>query len=236
MNKAEAIDHVDSQLARVVEMARGPLRSRWAGKMDEVRMLANRCLKLKAALGDLPDGALPLDIEDSMVEIDLDFATRDGKRSGTVMVVVACVFLVLALITWVLRDTIGWGDWLAGNSDVYKYVFMGALGALVFFFTEGAFASPVQGQSGRQTTTRGSITRVALAVILPVVIVVVLLGVPSGASDPAASGASDPAQTGSPFNPDWIAGMCFGIGYSSKLTALLLEKIVEKGSKMIEAI
>ena len=201
-------------------MARGPFRSRRPGKLAQVKELADKCLQLKVVVQHAPDGELDPALQSQIVQIDLIFATRDGKRSGVIMFMVAGVLLALALITYFNWALIGAGEWL--SKDLFKYILMGVLGAVIFFFTEGAFASRTAAGPDPQTTARGSITRLALAVLLPIVVVVVLM--------------TGEENKDSLWNPDWVAGICFGIGYSSRLASLLLEKIVEKGSKMIEAI
>lgn len=230
MNKSEALDHIDAALRRVHDAAQARERSLLAGWTGSEAQLAEAYLKVRVPISDLDlaEGRpLPTDVEAEVMRLDLAFAGLQGRRRRLWFVTGMATLAALALLAWWLDVDVRslLGDIPATRAVLYTS--LGVFGAFVFFLTQGAFSEPdtnpplsPEGESNKQPPPGNMPRRIALAFIMPVVFIIVL---------------RPDATTGTP-DPDWVALLCFAVGYSTKLAALLLEKIVEKGKVMIDAI
>ena len=228
MNKQEALEKVNALVEHAHISAQEEARSIFIVGKERFAKLSIKCLELKEKI-IVSDDADPLLIDNNSVEAELmsferELAKLKGKARHLLGLAGVLAFVLLATILWKfgghIQDSL---LKLFGFADTGKYIILGICGAVVFFVTEG-ITKKEQLIDGGELTLRRLIAHIAFAVIIPVVIVVIFF------SNDAIGGGTSALDANIP------ALLCFAAGYSSKLVVMLLNKIVEKGEQIINAI
>ena len=226
MNKQDSLgvvrDLMDKMQVSILEDERSLLKY----SRSEFASLYERAAELEQKINLLPEGDECLAIESQAIrfiimEIQASYARLQGKirRKNALLGGFMFIAFIVALIVW-------WSDigallsGLLESTNLLKYILLGVGGAGVFFITTGITdnisVSPAGGVDFQTV-----IARIILAAIIPIVLVLILFNKHDADGN---------------FQIDASAALCFATGYSSKLVLLLLNKIVEKGEKIITAI
>ncbi len=186
------------------------------------------CLELKQEIVNSDSAAPVAQLTGGTAEeriFDRERQLSSMERPGRIRLTVIGlgVFAIVALGLWMFGGNLGEAiSSLFGVEGILTYIILGLAGALVFFVTE-AFTKKENLLSDSVTTARGMTARIVLGTIIPIVLAVVFVSV--GEDGKPKLGSGDP-----------VALMCFAVGYSSKLVVMLLNKIVQKGESIINAI
>ena len=162
-------------------------------------------------------------MEGLIYDLEMEAAGLEGRSFRILFMFGLTIFLLLFLLMWywggAFQDVLS--ELTVGDGTI-KYIVLGICGAAVYFITEGMVLK-VDASEKSEITMRQIIAKILLAIIIPIVLVVIFF------SGPPATGNETSATANIPL-------ICFAAGYSSKLVVLLLNKIVEKGEKVINAL
>ena len=174
----------------------------------------------------LSSGELTLDSKGLKEKLlDLQMRKRLLDRSILwlrIFAIVGLAVVLLVLVFW-KPDIVSGLVADLGINGTAKYILLGISGAVIYF-AKDTLRRIEKGEITTNVSLLRFIIRCAFSIIIPVVIVIVFF------SKSNSNGNSEKLET------DMSSLLCFAAGYSTELVVVLLNKIVEKGKMIIEAI
>jgi len=229
MNKEDALVYLDKVLGNVKALSEKEAKS-LLKLGNKYETLGRKCLKLKVEIENDDNAEKPIIINEAGVEgliydLEMEAASLEGRAFRTLFMFGFVLFLLLFLLMWrwggAFQDVLS--ELTVGDGTI-KYIVLGICGAAVYFITEGMVLK-VNADEESEITIRQIIAKILLAIIIPIVLVVIFF-----------SGSPVPVEGNGTSGTVNVPLMCFAAGYSSKLVVLFLNKIVEKGEKVINAL
>lgn len=110
-----------------------------------------------------------------------------------------------------------------GVANIEKYIMLGLLGAIIYFLTDR-----ISEKNTKVISSAKTLFQFSIALVMPLIVIGLFFS-----GNEALSGA---AKKATKIKVDTAGLFSFVLGYSSRLALLFLNKIVEKGEKMIKAI
>ena len=218
-------DEIKSGLLKVVEGVRNPpailnfvplpyTRRRFSGLVDE-------CIALHREVDKLTEDSDTWEHTQRLFAIEAEY-----KRLRTQLLLIPSIFLVyfgFALILWVFTyaNITGFIKEVLRVDAPERLVTFGVAGAFLYLATTLLSTIAASGDQQDAISRVADFTiRILLAIVVPILLVSLFF-------------TSDGKLAEVTISPELLAFAC---GYSAKLVVEILSKIVEKGSKMLEAI
>ncbi|MCK4257483.1 MAG: hypothetical protein KAX49_00800 [Halanaerobiales bacterium] len=227
ITKNELYDRIESALGKINNTINGnyfqlPFIKKDKTKFDE---LTNECIELQIELYKSSDDALELlELKKKVVSLENQVEQKVRPLASVRFLLSFSLILVFVILPLVmLLNSLNLPLMIQESFDIEeldKTIVLGIAGACVYFAT--SLLSKLDDKSlinKRISGTIKFILRLSLAIVVPFVLIMIL------------------------FNPDGTVGevatpelLSFACGYSVKLVIDILNKLVEKGSKIIEVI
>ncbi len=230
ITKKELYERIESALGKVNNTVNGnyfhlPFIKKDKTKFEKFDELTKECIELQIELYKSSDDTLELlDLKKKVVSLE-NQVEQKVRSVASVRFLISfsfiLVFVILPLI--MLLNALNILSIIKDSFDIEeldKTIVLGIAGACVYFAT--SLLSKLDHESLKNKKISGTIKcilRLSLAIVVPFVLIMIL------------------------FNPDGTVGevatpelLSFACGYSVKLVIDILNKLVEKGSKIIEVI